>query len=169
MSNHRFLHYNLPETSDYMHNKSKYKGETYRGPGHRAPYPVSRQSPSIDLVELAKEVADADDLLTIQAVGKLRILAQQIEQLREKAQEILVETKRNQQLHRAHCSFKKRVGGTYHLYSKSDGSLFFSMISPAEWRRSLTATGLTFVGSYRLESDRGWTPLDPGENGATAL
>jgi hypothetical protein len=169
MSNHRFLHYNLPETANYMHNKSKYKGEKHRGPDHRSPYPVSRQSPSIDLVQLAKEVADADDLLTIQAVGKLRILAQQIEQLREKAQQILAETKRNQQLHRAQCGFKKRVGGTYHLYSKRDDSLFFSMISPGEWSCSLAATGLTFLGSYRLESDRSWTPLDTGENGTTGL
>lgn len=169
MSNRRFSHYNLPETGNYMHNEFKYKGEKHRGPDHRSPYPVSRQAPSIDLVELAKEVAEADDLLTIQAVGKLRILAQQIEQLRKKAQEILAETKRDQQLHRVRCGFKKRPGGIYYLYSRKDNSLLFSIISPDEWNRSLTAAGLTFKGSYRLEGDRSWTPLDSGDNGAAGL
>lgn len=163
MSNAIFLHYNLPGTDNYMLNECKYKGEKHRGPEHRSPYPVSRQSPSIDLVELAREVADADDLLTIQAVGKLRVLAEQIEQLRKKAQEILAETKRNQQLHHAPCGFKKREGGIYHLYCKRDDSLLFSMIAPAEWGRSLDGAGLSFVGSYRLERDRSWTPLDTNE------
>ncbi len=152
-----------------MLNETKYKGEKHRGADHQSPYPISRQSPSIELVELAKEVADADDLLTMQAVGKLRVLAEQIEQLRNKAQEILAETRQNQQLHRAQCGFKKRVGGVYHLYSNVDQSLLFSLISPDEWGHSLKATGMTFVGSYRLESDRSWTPLDTAENSAAKL
>lgn len=141
----------------------KYKGEKHQGPRHQTPYPTSRQSPSIDLVELAKEVADADDLLTIQAVGKLRVLAEQIEQIRKKAQVILAETRRNQQLHRAGCRFNKRVGSIYHLYSKSDESLFFSMIGPVEWGNSLKNADLRFLGSYRLENDRSWTPVDTAD------
>jgi len=149
-----------------MLNKTKYKGEKYRGADHQSPYPVSRLSPAIELVELAKEVADADDLLTIQAVGKLRLLAEQIEQLKEKAQEILAETRRNQQLHRAQCGFKKRLGGVYHLYCKADQSFLFSLISPDEWGDSMKTAGLSFVGSFRLESDRSWTPLGTEESGA---
>lgn len=146
--------------TDYRQNEMKYKGEKHRGPGHQSPYPISRQSPSIELVELAKEVADADDLLTIQAVGKLRVLAEQIEQLRKKARDILAETRRNQELHRAGCRFNKRIGSIYHLYSKSDESLFFSMIDPVEWGNSPRAVDLRFLGSYRLENDRSWTPVD---------
>ena len=59
-----------------------------------------------------------------------RELAQQIDQLRKKAQEILAETKRDQQLHRVRCGFKKRPGGIYYLYSRKDNSLLFSIISP---------------------------------------
>ncbi len=152
-----------------MQNEMKYKGEKHLGPDHRSPYPLSRQSPSIDLVELAKEVAAADDLLTTQAVGKLKIVAEQIEILQSKARKILTETRRNQALHRVTCGFKRRVGETYHLYNKVDESLFFSMISPKEWGESLKERELTFRGSYHLERDRSWTRLYPGDKDAPVL
>jgi len=152
-----------------MQNDIKYKGEKHLGPDHLSPYPLSRQSPSIDLVALAKEVAAADDLLTTQAAGKLQVVAEQIEILQSKARKILTETRRNQAMHRVDCGFKKRVGETYHLYSKMDESLFFSMISPEEWGKTLKERELTFHGSYRLERDRSWSCLCPGDKDAPIL
>ena len=144
-------------------NDSKYKGEKHSGPGHSAPYPVSRQSPAIELVELAKTVASADNILSIQAAGKLRIIAEQIDQLQQKAREILTETRQNQDLHRVECSFVKKAGKIYHLYKRDNESLFFSMVDPDEWNMpGQRVTGLRFMGSFRLEQDQTWTRLDSG-------
>lgn len=152
----------LPGAEDYMTDDVKYKGENLKGLTHSSPYPTSRLSPSIELVELAKEVASADDMLTVQAAGKLRLLAVQIEKLQSSARQILAETKRNQELHRTECGFKKIVGCQYHLYRRPDNSLVFSMIGPGEWGTAAGRVALDFVGTYRLEQDKTWTRVDSG-------
>ena len=111
----------------------KYKGENVRSPAHSSPYPVSRLAPAMELVELARELAEADDMLTVQATAQLRLLAEQMEQLRAKARKILAETRENQELHRAECGFAKKPGHTYHLYRKKNGDLLFSLVGPSEW------------------------------------
>lgn len=121
--------------ADYMTDDVKYKGEKHEGPDYLAPYPVSRFSPSVDLVAIAAEIARADDSLALQATAKLRVLAEQIEKLQEKAREIIDETRRNQELHRAECSFRKVAGQKYYLYRNAEGVLAFSLIGPDEWGR----------------------------------
>ena len=146
-------------------NERKYKGENLSVPAHSSPYPTSRLAPSMDLVELAREVASADDLLTVQAVGKLRLLAQQIERLQESARQILAETRRNQELHRVECGFRKIPGREYHLYRRLDESLLFSMISPEEWGTAGPGETLEFAGTFRLENDKSWKRVDLCETG----
>ncbi len=46
------------------------------------------------------------------------------------AQKILHSAKRDAQLHHAACNFMKAPGNVYHLYEKSNGKTFFSMLSP---------------------------------------
>ncbi len=135
----------------------KYKGENVRQPPRRSPYPVSRLAPAIELVELARELSDADDMLTVQATSQLRLLAEQMEQLRARARRILAETREHQELHRAQCGFRKLPGQTYHLYRKECGTLLFSLISPSEWGAE---PPFEFVGTYRLELDRTWKRVD---------
>ena len=43
---------------------------------------------------------------------------------------MLEETKRDAELHHAACNFKKRPGQMYHLYRRSNGTTYFSMLSP---------------------------------------
>ena len=121
-----------------------------------APYPVSRLAPACELVDLAGEIARADDMLSMQANGKLQLVAEQIRRLQQEAQIILHETKRNQDLHRAECNLQKKIGQIYHLYRKNDGKLLFSLISPEEWGWRLP---YTFVGSYELASDMSWQDI----------
>lgn len=125
--------------------------------GHSSPYPVSRLSPTIELVDLAKEIARADDLLSLQATGKLEMLGKQIQALQAEAREILEKTKRSQELHRAECGFKKIPGRVYHLYRKSRETLLFSMLSPKDWGGSPPHE---YIGSYHLENDMSWTEVD---------
>ena len=65
--------------------------------------------------------------------------------------------KRDAQLHHAACNFSKVPGHIYHLYEKEDETCFFSMLSPEEWGSSCPHHHL---GSYRLEYDHSWTPLE---------
>ena len=141
----------------------KYKGEKFQGPDRQSPYPVSRLGAPIDLVETAERIAAADDMLSLQAAGKLKLLAKQIEKLQEKAREILRETKWNQDLHRAQCGFKRVAGNVYYLYRKDDDTLIFSMIGPKEWQKG-EAKGIPYeyIGAYRLENDSSWTPVSEG-------
>lgn len=82
----------------------KYKGENQRGPAHRSPYPVSRRAPPNDLVMTARLIAEADDALSIQAAGKLRSLAEQLEALQKQARQILRQTEQSREL--APCTLR---------------------------------------------------------------
>lgn len=135
----------------------RYSGQLHRGPDHEAPYPVSRLAPAIDLVDLAREIDAADRMLSATAGARLQVIANQVRALQEEARQLLEQTRRDQALHRAQCSFKRIPGKTYHLYRRPDGSTYFSMLTPQEWRGKPPHE---FVGSYRLENDMSWSAAD---------
>lgn len=141
-----------------MKTLKKYQGKNMpTGPDRIALYPVSRLSPPIELVDLAREIQQADQFINTRVGAKLQIIADQITSLQNKARTILEEARQEQELHRAQCSFKKKVGCTYHLYKRRDGSCYVSMLSPQDWQGKPPHP---FAGSYRLEADMSWTPVD---------
>ncbi len=121
-----------------------------------ARYPLSRLSAKHDLVDVAREIQVADATLGGVTVGKLRVIAEQIKSLQARAAEILDEAKHSSELHRAGCNFQRRPGHVYHLYRRADAALYWSMLSPEEWGTPPDA----FEGSYRLELDMSWTPVE---------
>jgi len=132
----------------------------HRGPDNSAPYPVSRLAPGFELVDLAREIEAADATLASHASGKLKLIAEQIRALQDQARAILEETRRNQELHRAACNFRRQPGKIYHLYRKPGGGTYFSMLTPTDWRGEPPHE---FLGSYRLEADMSWTPAEAAE------
>jgi hypothetical protein len=96
-------------------------------------------------------------MLSARTGAKLRVIADQIKLLQQEARKVLADAKEEQTLTRARCAFKRIPGRTYHLYRKSDGEPFFSMLAPAEWGGEVP---YAFLGSYRLETDYSWTPAD---------
>ena len=129
----------------------------HEGPARTSPYPVSRLAPTHDLVDVAREIQRADTSIGASVNGKLGVIAAQIRALQEQAKGILDDAKRDLDLHRAECNFIKRVGAVYHLYERSNGRLYFSMLSPEDWSG---APPNPHLGSYRLEADQGWTPVE---------
>ncbi|XP_003385304.1 PREDICTED: uncharacterized protein C1orf50 homolog [Amphimedon queenslandica] len=109
-----------------------------------------------DLVSLAAQVQQADEFVQATTTGKLQVVVDQIRYLQEQAHKILLSAKRDAQLHHAACNFVKVPGKIYHLYEKKNGTSYFSMLSPEEWGGNPPNT---FLGSYKLEFDRSWTPL----------
>jgi len=131
------------------------EGEKHDGPAHASPYGLSTLAPAIRLVDVAQEIAEADQMIGAVASSKLDVIARQIRALQEEAKRVLQETKRDLDLHRAECRFTRRPGHVYHLYQKADGRLVWSMVGPEEWGGRGPHE---FRGSYRLEADRSWTP-----------
>jgi len=114
-------------------------------------------APSYDLVDVAAQIQQADETLAMMTSGKLEVIAEQIQKLREQARDILERARRDAELHRAQCSFEKKPGGVYHLYRKDDGVLWFSLLAPEEWSSKQPQT---FEGTYRLEVDMSFTRID---------
>jgi len=124
-------------------------------------YPVSRMSPSFDLVDIAKQIQQADQMLNVKVGSKLQVIADQIKLLQDEARKILDTAQQDQVLNRAACNFKRIPGTTYHLYQKDNDKLYFSILSPSEWGNTPPHQ---FKGSYRFEYDHSWTPLESIED-----
>ena len=138
----------------------KYPATQHKGPDNSAPYPVSRMAPAFELVDLAKEISQADMTLNNHVNSKLRVIADQIRHLQHEAHKILEQTQKDQVLHRAECQFKRQPGKVYHLYQKQNGRLYFSLLSPQDWQHNPPHA---FIGSYRLENDMSWTDINHDE------
>lgn len=130
--------------------------ERHDGPARTSPYPISRLAPAFSLVDAAKEIEGADVMVGAVVSNKLQVIVDQIQHLKEQAQEILEQASQDARLHRAEAAFKKRPGEIYHLYERSEERLYFSMLSPEDWGEPPH----TYLGSYRLEVDMSWTPLE---------
>ena len=136
-------------------NATKNAGSREPVPERASPYPLSRLAPKFDLVNAAREIADADARLSETTHGKLAVILEQVRFLQAQAQAIVEEARASRDLHRAECKFKRVPGRTYHLYRRPNGALYFSMLSPAEWGGSPPHS---FEGSFRLEADMTYTP-----------
>lgn len=138
----------------------RHDGPNHPGDSRSSPYPVSRLAPPIDLVDTARQIAEADQRVGTAVHGKLEVIARQIQALQAQAREILKEGVEAARLHRASCNFPKKIGHVYHLYRRGDGSLYFSMLSPENWR---DAPPHAFEGSFRLQPDMTWAAATQNE------
>ncbi|KAH8410431.1 hypothetical protein KR215_005516, partial [Drosophila sulfurigaster] len=117
-----------------------------------------------DIIKLAQEIQAADKQLKNSTSQKLVVILDQasfcplsIKMLQAQAMNILQESNDSRALHSAACNFTKKPGHIYHLYQRATGQNYFSMLSPEEWNHPANQT---FKGSYRLEYDLSWTPVD---------
>ncbi len=131
--------------------------ERHRGPAHSSPYPLSRLAPSFSLVDVARTIEEADAVLGHVASSKLELIAEQIKTLQEQARGVLRDMQRDAELHRAECRLVKRPGAVYHLYARENGTLYLSLLSPADWGGSPPHL---HRGAYRLEVDHSFTAID---------
>lgn len=135
----------------------------HQGADRSAPYPVSRLAPGFALVDLAREIEQADSMVAGRLGAQLQVIAEQVRALQEQARQVLEQARTDQRLHHARCAFRRIPGRTYYLYEEPDGSVAFSMLSPQDWRGTPPKP---FVGAYRLAADMSWSPADrPVESG----
>jgi hypothetical protein len=129
----------------------------HRGPERASPYPVSRLSGPVSLVDAAREIERADQWIASTSESKLVVIAAQMHALRQQAEQVLAEARQNATLHRAEARFQRHPGKTYHLYERVDRQRYWSMLAPVDWNGQPPHA---YVGSYRLEADQSWTPLE---------
>jgi len=120
-------------------------------------YRTNKNASSYDLVELAQHIQTANQFTKANVGNKLQVIAEQVRFLQEQARKILEEANESNDLHHVACNFVKKPGAIYHLYVRESKQKFFSMISPAEWG---TQCPHEYLGTYRLEYDQSWTPLE---------
>jgi len=138
----------------------KYSGNNVRGPGHSSPYPVSRLGAPMSLVDMAKTIESASDKVAMRTNAQLEVILEQMKALQERAREIIEQASRDVDLIHAECRFTRVPGRIYHLYERSGGHRYFSMVGPDEYGRGGPAG---FVASFRYEHDESWTRLDEVE------
>jgi hypothetical protein len=143
--------------SDEKHGPEASSASKHRGPDRSSPYPVSRLSGAVSLVDVAREIERADQFIASTSGAKLEQIAQQMKALRLQAEQVLRDAHENTELHRAEARFQRQAGKTYHLYERAPGERYWSMLSPADWAGRAPHP---FVGSYRLEADQSWTPAE---------
>lgn len=111
-----------------------------------------------DLENLIVALKDSNEHVKNIALNKLDVIGEQIKFLQNQAKEILEEAARNSELHKVPCNFVKVPGTIYHLYQRpQNGEKIWSMLSPEEFGPSCKNT---YLGSYRMESDKSFTSVE---------
>ena len=110
------------------------------------------------MVELAEAAQNAVEFVNANTTTKLREIAFQMLNLRDRAVRILEEAKLNADLHSASCNMVKRPGGVYYFYTKQHGGMAASIISPPEWGQNCPYP--SFFGAFELQNDRTWVAID---------
>jgi hypothetical protein len=92
--------------------------------------------------------------------AQLEVIVEQMKALQERARQIIEQASRDVDLIHAECRFHRVPGRIYHLFERSDGHRYFSMIGPDEFGGAVPSG---FVASYRYEHDESWTRIDEME------
>jgi hypothetical protein len=66
--------------------------------------------------------------------SKLKILFKQMENIKKEINEVVKESLETEKLENIKCNFKKIPGKNYFLYRNQECELFFSILSPKEWK-----------------------------------
>jgi hypothetical protein len=97
--------------------------------------------------------------------AQLKLIAKQMEMLRNEAREIINSSNLQNELHKVEKKCKIVSGNYYYLYEKHNKSLdnlnqtnkYFSIISPEEWQSSNIKFDDLFLGKFYYDYDKQFT------------
>ena len=135
----------------------KYSGKNVRLGAHASPYPVSRLGAPMSLVDTAKAIEQASETIALRSNAQLEVIVEQMQELQNKAREILERAAEDVTLAHAECRFQRVPGRLYHLYERDNGKQYFSMLAPDEYSQGAPHR---YVASYRFEHGESWTRAD---------
>jgi hypothetical protein len=122
------------------------------------PYAHTLSSGVIKPADKGKIKSNALLAMEQQTEMQLRQLEEQIKLLYRQATEIKERTDISIWIYEADMGFDPLVGHIYHLYLKSSGEHFLSMVGPGEWGRSGSLN--EFVATVKLLADHTWEVLN---------
>jgi hypothetical protein len=109
-------------------------------------YPHHVAAPKIEPVDLSA-------FNSLQAHKVTKSLQKRTEEITKLILQLQEDYTTNLQLYSAVRSFEPVLGNVYHLYEKTDGTHFLSLISPNEWRQK-------YLYSGSLNSDGTWSRVE---------
>jgi hypothetical protein len=109
-------------------------------------YPHHVAAPKIEPVDLSA-------FNSLQAHKVTKSLQKRTEEITKLILQLQEDYTTNLQLYSATRSFEPVLGNVYHLYEKTDGTHFLSLISPNEWRQK-------YLYSGSLNSDGTWSRVE---------
>lgn len=128
----------------------------YVGPPQGTPYPLATLSPKVEAVDLLRELSESNRQIANAVSIKLKLIQSQIDHLQMEAIKIVESAKKDMELHKVACHVQKRVGVTYFLYERADGSQFFSILSPEDWGNMIPGK---FNSAWSLNPDMSWVEV----------
>ena len=75
------------------------------------------------------------------------------DELKEEYERLVNEVQLNELVYSAKYNFTPVMGEVYHLYSKTDDSIFLSLISPDSWNQK-------YLGSFKLDASHKWSKTE---------
>jgi hypothetical protein len=127
---------------------------------HLLPYAHTRGGVEIRPEDTGKLKGRAVSAMYEQTDMQLDQIRAQISLLAEQAQAIKSRMLVSEKIYRADMNFEPLIGKIYHLYQRSNGKYFLSLIGPREWGAS---SSLEFVASVKLLADHTWDVLETGD------
>lgn len=124
---------------------------------HLLPYPSSTLDPNITLIDRAREIEAAGEIVKGQLHGKLDLIQKQIQALQKQALELLAQSRENLELHQVKCNFEKKIGQPIFLYKKDSGDMYFSLLSKEDWKDNPPHE---FINTYILQPDRSFKKIN---------
>lgn len=138
----------------------KHDAKNVHGPARLSPYPVSRLAAPISLVDSARAIEQASEVIAGRTNAQLETIVEQIHFLEQQARAILNKAQADMELHQVECRFQKVPGKHYHLYERADGHRYLSMLAPDEYSRGAPHP---YLGAFRFEADQSWTAYEKVE------
>lgn len=129
------------------------KEKTTENPGLIS-FPHSVGSALVKPVDKGKIKGRAMAAMKEQTEHQLHQLYEQMQTLVKQANEIKSRVEISNRIYKAQMSLDPIIGQVYFLYSKNNGDDLLSMISPAEWGKSIPYK--SFIAEVRLLSDHTW-------------
>jgi hypothetical protein len=120
-------------------------------------HPTRTLDPPITIVEQAKEIEKAEELLKFKVHHKLDLILRQIKVLQEEARNVVQAAHDDMEMHKVRCAFQKVPGEILYLYDDKKHGLYFSRLSPADWNNH---SPHAYKGAYRMSPDRSYECVD---------
>lgn len=91
----------------------------------------------------------------------MKQIYEQMQLLAKQAETIQTRVEVSERIYQAKMTFQPLIGKTYHLYTNKKGEDVLSMVSPAEWGKSMPFQ--VFICTAKLLSDHTWEVSEKGE------